>query len=218
MANRPVFVALEKFPYAKRIDVDFKFFPGFSEKQKRLSIDSLHKSFLERYSDKKILEISSKSRVELGVKLSAFNLQIFLPESDKKISVESAFQGSKIFENGGPYTDLFYKTSREAKKDFRIRNSGNLIAFRFFEKIFPIEPKTYFYDWLYINALNVNSDMKKEILNYDSFTDIEFNPKKSLNCQAKAAAVFVGLSKAGIIDDALKNENNFLKIVYQNQE
>lgn len=218
MANRPVYCALEKFPYVKRIDTEFKFFPGFSEKQKRLSINSLHKSFLEKFPDKKILEISSKSKVELGVKLSAFNLQITLPESDKKISVECAFQGSKIFESGGPYTDLFSKTSREAKKDYRIRSSGNLIAFKFFDHDFPIEPKTYFYDWLYMNALNANSDLKNEILKYDSFTDIEFNPKKSLNCQAKAAAVFVGLNNAAIIDDALKNEKNFLKIVYQNSK
>ena len=218
MANRPVYIALEKFPYVQRIDTEFKFFPGFSEKQKRLSINSLHKSFLEKFPDKSVLEISSKSEVELGVKLSAFNLQIPLPEPDKKISVECAFQGSKIFENGGPYTDLFYKTSREAKKDSRIKNSGHLIAFKFFDYIFPLEPKTYFYDWLYINALNANSNLKNEILQYDSFTDIEFNPKKSLNCQAKAAAVFVGLNRSGIIGDALKNAENFLKIVYQNSK
>ena len=144
-------------------------------------------------------------------------MKICLPD-DKKISVECAFQGSKIFENGGPYTDLFYKTSREAKKDSRIKNSGKLIAFKFFEKIFPLEPKTYFYDWLYINALNANSNLKNEILQYNSFTDIEFNPKKSLNCQAKAAAVFVGLNRAEIIDDSLNNEKNFLKIVYQNSK
>lgn len=168
--------------------------------------------------DKSVLEISSKSEVELGVKLSAFNLQILLPESDKKISVECAFQGSKIFKNGGAYTDLFYKTSREAKKDSRIRSSGNLIAFKFFDYNFPIEPKTYFYDWLYINALNENFDLKNEILKYDSFTDIEFNPKKSLNCQAKAAAIFVGLNNSGMIDEALNNEKNFLKIVYQNSK
>ena len=218
MANRPVYVALKKFPYVQRIDTEFKFFPGFSEKQKRLSINSLHKSFLERFPDKSVLEISSKSEVKLGVKLSAFNLQISLPEPDKKISVECAFQGSKIFENGGPYTDLFYKTSREAKKDSRIKNSGHLIAFKFFDYIFPLEPKTYFYDWLYINALNANSDFKNDILKYDCFTDIEFNPKKSLNCQAKAAAVFVGLNRAEIIDDSLNNEKNFLKIVYQNSK
>ena len=215
MANRPVYVALNFYPYVKRIDTEFKFFPGFSAKQKKLSINSLHKSFLEKYPDKNILEISSKGEIELGVKLSAFNLQILLPDSDKKISVECAFQGSKIFENGGAYTDLYYKTSREAKKDSRIKSSGKLIAFKFFEHDFPTEPKTYFYDWLYINALNSNADIKNKILEYDSFTDIEFNPKKSLNCQAKAAAIFIGLSNSGKIDYALKNEKTFLEIVYK---
>lgn len=215
MANRPIYVAMENFPYVKRINVEFKFFPGFSAKQKRLSIASLHKSFLETHSDKSVLEISSKSEVELGVKLSAFNLQIFLPESEKNISVENAFQGSKIFENGGPYTDLLYKTAREAKKDERIRTSGNLIAFKFFTLEFPIDPKTYFYNWLYINALNKHLNFKNEIMNYDCFTDIEFNPQKSLNCQAEAAAVFVGLNKAGLLEEALKDEKNFLKIVYK---
>lgn len=32
-------------------------------------------------------------------------------------SVECAFQSSKVFENGGAYTDLLYKTSREAKDE-----------------------------------------------------------------------------------------------------
>ena len=34
---------------------------------------------------------------------------------------------------------------------------------------------------------------------YDAFTDIEFNPDKSLNCQARAAAMFVALNREGLI-------------------
>lgn len=49
---------------------------------------------------------------------------------------------------------------------------------------------------------------------YTAFTDIEFNPLKSLNCQAKAVAVFVGLSKANLLKTALTSEANFLEIVY----
>ena len=218
MANRPVYVALEKFPYVKRVDVEFKYYSGFSAKQKILSIRSLHAAFKNLYPEKSVLEISSKSENPLGVNLSAFNLKIKSANSDKAFSVESAFQSSKVFEHGGPFKDLLNKSSREAKTDSRLKNSGALKAFKYFDKEFPLEPKTYFYDWLYINALNANSNLKNEILKYDSFTDIEFNPKKSLNCQAKAAAVFVGLNRAGIIDDALKDEKNFLKIVYQNSK
>ena len=214
MANRPVYLAKDVPPYVERVDTDFKFYSGFSVQQKRLSIKSLHDSFKAAYPNKNLLEISSKSENTLGVKLSAFNLKIFHEDSGKVFSVESAFQGSKVFESGGPYVDLLNKTSREAKQDERIRNGGKLTAFKFFDETFPLEPKTYFYDWLYINALSLNSDLAEELLQFDAFTDIEFNPKKSLNCQAAAAAIFVGLNRANLIDDALSRKEDFLKIVY----
>lgn len=214
MANRPVYLATDIKPYVEKVDVDFKFYNGFSTKQKILSIKSLHDAFKEIYPDKNVLEISSKSPDPLGVKVSAFNLQFRYHNSDKSFSVESAFQSSKVFENGGPYVDLLEKNSRDAKKDSRIKAGGNLIAFKFFGEVFPFEPQTYFYDWLYINALNANAEWAKEILQYDAFTDIEFNPKKSLNCQAAAAAIFVGLSRAYLICDALKSKEDFLEIIY----
>ena len=42
--------------------------------------------------------------------------------------------------------------------------------------------------------------MGEEIQNYNAFTDIEFNPEKSINCQARAAAIYVGIAKAGLLD------------------
>ena len=52
------------------------------------------------------------------------------------------------------------------------------------------------------------------MLCYDAFTDIEFNPKKSINCQAQAAAVYVSLEKQGLLLEALKSKEAFLNIVY----
>ena len=98
--------------------------------------------------------------------------------------------------------------------DPRLKSSGKLIGFQFFDKLFPLEPKNFFYDWLYINALIRQENLAEEILNFDAFTDIEFNPKKSLNCQARAAAVFVGLTRAGLINTVLETKKNFLKIIY----
>lgn len=217
MANRPVYVAKNTPPFVEIVNVDFKFYNGFSMKQKRLSINSLHDAFKENYPQMNILEISSKSENPLGVKISAFNLEFFHKDSGKSFSVESAYQAGKIFEGGGPYVDLLNKTSRKAKKDERIKNSGKLTGFKFFDEVFPLEPTTFFYDWLYINALNLNENLAEEILNFDAFTDIEFNPKKSLNCQASAAAIFVGLSRANLINDALSRKEDFLQIVYPNK-
>ena len=80
------------------------------------------------------------------------------------------------------------------------------------------EPKTAFYDWLYLNALNyniANSDnpIYKEVLNYNAFTDIEFNPKKSINCQARSCALYVSLVKKDLLDIALESEKAFLDII-----
>lgn len=214
MAQRPVYVSMDYVPFVKTENVEFKFFNGFSDTQKTRSIESLHAAFLAKNPNLHLLEISSKSSVPLGVKLSAFNLQIVLPKSGKSVSVESAFQSSKVFEGGKQFVDLLSKSSRDAKRDPRLRESGRLVAFKFFGHEFSLEPKTYFYDWLYINALYRQDDLAKEVLNYNAFTDIEFNPKKSLNCQAKAAAIFVGLARAKLIDDAVRNKEKFLEIVY----
>lgn len=213
MAIRPIYHSLTYFPYCEIVNTDFVYHSGFSVIQKQKSIHSLHEAYVKLFNHRRIIDISSKSTSELGVKLSAFNLMI--PTKKYTFSVECAFQGSKVFERGGPYTDLIFKTSREAKTDLRLKESGKLIAFNFFRTEYPLEPKDYFYNWIYINALHLNKELAKQILEYDSFSDIEFNPQKSINCQAKAAAIYVGLSNAGKIKTALESRDNFLNVVYK---
>lgn len=213
MAIRPVFVVSLDDRYCIRENVKFEFFSGFSDKQKKRSICSLHEEYLKDNKGKKILEISSKSEDELGVKLSAFNLMI-KTKNGKEFSVESVFQASKVFESGGPYKDLLGVSSRKAKTDERLKNSGRVIAFQIDGKEFETEPKTYFYNWLYINTLNLHDELTKQLVEYDAFTDIVFNPQKSINCQAEAAAIYVSLVKQGLLEEALKSKNRFKEIVY----
>jgi type I restriction enzyme M protein len=217
MAKRPVYLVgdnLEEF--VKEREIEFEWFSGFSISQKKKSIQSFHKNIKEKYPKYKILEISTKSESELGVKLSAFNLMIV--GKNKKYSVESAFQGSKIFEKGGPYRDLFYMSSKEAKQDERLKSSGKLIAFDFFGTRWELEPKTLFYDWLYINTVAKNSKLAEKIIEYDAFTDIEFNPKKSVNNQAKAAALYVFLHRNNLLQIALSSPDGYKKIIKGNYE
>lgn len=199
MANRPVFIASSSDSELVRVEnFEFNWFPGFSISQKQKSIESLHRSFLEKYEGKRVLEISSKSESELGVSLSAFNLQIEL-SSGHKASVESLYQASKVFEKGGPFVDIRYKTSLEAKRDERLKASGEVIGFMHKRERWDIEPKTAFYNWLYLNVLNLNDDLKNEVVQYDAFTDIEFNPKKSFSCQAEAIALYVSMRRKGLL-------------------
>lgn len=194
MAKRPIFIPHKEGPSrVSEIKVDFEWFPGFSLQQKQRSIASLHESANVSFGLSPLLEISSKSSSATGQALSAFNLTLDDPVLGHSASVEAAFQGSKVFEHGGPYTDLYEKTAREARGDTRLKESGNLRFFQFGEKRWSLEPKTAFYDWLYLRALRQHPDLAERLLDYAGFTDIEFNPKRSINCQARSAALYVSL-------------------------
>lgn len=53
MAVRPVFVVSLDNQYCIRENIEFEFFNGFSEKQKRRCINSLHQSYLKENPGKK---------------------------------------------------------------------------------------------------------------------------------------------------------------------
>ncbi len=209
MANRPIFTPdFNGFPFVETVDIEFKWYSGFAKSQMQKTIVSLHEA-AEKQGIAPVLEISRKSASRLGVSLSAFILTLETPRG-QKMSVECAYQGSKVFENGGPYHDLYSVSSRSAKTDERLRNSGELIAFNFCGENFPIEPKTAFYDWLYITALcQKKKDMMQQLESFLGFSDIVFNPNRSLNCQARAAALFVSLSKNGLIDEQIFSDKNY---------
>ena len=199
MATRPVFMPSSKPPYLTAWNAEFVYNGGFAVSQKQKNITAIHDVFHACYPDKKVLEISSKSMQEGGTELSAFHLRKYVPSLGKSIPVENVFQAGKVFRNGGPYTDLLHVSPKEAKRDERLRTSGQLVAFRFEGKDFPLQPQTAFYDFLYMNALLENENLAKVVLEYDAFTDVEFNPEKSINCQAKSAAMFVSLQRSGLV-------------------
>lgn len=214
MAERPLFIpAYEGRSLVETKFVDFEWSPGLSLSQKQKSIDSLHAAASRQFNIGTMLEVSSKSREPLGIELSAFNLSITTVKHNRKMSVECAYQGSKLFENGGPYVDIFNKTSREAKKDARLFSSGRLVGFQFFGEVWELNPLTAFYDWLYINALKKQSSLVEGLLRYAAFTDIEFNPGRSVNCQAYSVALFLSLRRRNLLDEATSSKASFLRIV-----
>ncbi len=212
MAKRPVFVAFDKdIPYFDIYNIDFVWNPGMSISQKQKNIKALHDAFKERCPGRDVLEISSKSMQDGGIELSAFNLCKFVPELGRAVPVECVYQSGKVFEGGGPFTDLLTGTSKAAKQDNRLRTSGRLMNFSFDGVYFPKKPRFLFYTYLYVNALLENENLAEKVLRYDAFTDIEFSPNASANCQAMAAAIFVSLYKLGKLD-LLKNPKDFANL------
>ena len=144
--------------------------------------------------------------------MSAFNLT-YENASKRKYSVECIFQSSKVFQSGGPYKDLLDVTSLKAKRDSRLKESGHLIGFSSNGKEWSTEPKTLFYDWVYINALDKKIDLVESVMDYQAFTDIEFNPQKSINCQAYSVALYISLKNKGLLNDVLKDPEIYKELI-----
>lgn len=214
MARRPIFIPRESGDLLVQTEfVDFAWSPGMAVSQKQKSISALHSAARERALCIRPLEVSSKSQNSIGVRLSAFNLKGSTAKQDRAFTVETLFQSSKVFELGGPFRDIISKDSAEAKKDPRLKESGRLVEFNLFGEAWPLEPKTAFYDWVYINTLIKNSSLAEDVGGYDAFTDIEFNPEKSINCQAYSVALFVALKSRGLVELAMKDKESYFKLI-----
>ena len=155
MAERPVFIPAPQSPeLVKELFVTLKWHSGFARVQKERNIDALHAAAAQ-LGVAPLLEISTKSPLKTGRHMSAFHMTV-PTKCCGRIKLELAFQGSKVFDHGGPYTDLYFKGEREigqAKRDPRLQSSGRLVKFCFEGLDFPLEPKTAFYDWLYCTFL-----------------------------------------------------------------
>ncbi|HPL81103.1 MAG TPA: hypothetical protein PLU23_01245 [Anaerolineaceae bacterium] len=210
MAKRPIFIPSEDSSvlYEER-EVEFEWYPGFALAQKQKSIESLHIEARKKGYEK-VLEISTKSPLALGRSLSAFNLMLKIQGINAP--VENFFQSSKVFEMDGPFEDLLQCSPKEAKRDKRLVTSGKLIKFSFFGDDWGLLPMTAFYDWLYIKALSQQEDLSNDFLDYSAFTDIEFNPNKSINCQARSAAIFVTLVRQSLLNRVLESKDFFISL------
>jgi hypothetical protein len=212
MAERPVFIPSPSAPgLVRELSCQLEWHSGFAPIQKKKNIKALHESAAQAgYSP--LLEISTKSEEKLGQHLSAFHLNAPTPRG-RQIPLECAFQGSKVFERGGPYTDLYLADPRAAKRDERLRNSGGLTGFDFEGLKFPLNPKTAFYDWLYAKALFPHREWLDRLRKYAGFTDIEFNPQRSINCQARSCALFVSLRSKDLLESAVQSPECFLSVM-----
>lgn len=221
MAIRPVFLP-DQQRLVREESVEFKWYPGFSVEQKRRSIRALHEAVRNSSEVQRILEVSTKSEEPsdsdgeaLGQQLSAFRLRKMLPDGNSTC-LEAAFQGSKVFADGNQLTELYFNhNGYDVKRIMRPWQETPLSKFRFGTEDWPLDPRSAFYDWLYIRALREHpkfDEIQHGLRQCDAFTDIEFNPKKSFNCQARSCALFVALAERSALDET-QTRDGFLKVL-----
>lgn len=211
MAKKLIFIVNEENSVEEKI-VEYKYIAGNSSLQKSKNVCSLHDSIKKEFNGQ-ILEISSKSYFDIGKELSAFNLKV--EYKGKKIPIENIYQSSKVFENDEQFTEILNYSPLEAKRCMYKSKNKKIVSFRFDDKNYPITPSTLYYNYIYCRALKQNHHLIKEIIKYNIFTDIEFNYIYSVNCQARAVAIYLSLYKNGLLEEALSSIKKFERIVYK---
>jgi hypothetical protein len=68
---------------------------------------------------------------------------------------------------------------------------------------------------LYLYALRDHADYLQRLYQYDGFSDIEFNPKKSYSCQARTCAMLVSLLKKHLFPEIVYDRALFLETLKQ---
>lgn len=216
MATRPIFAPLKgrrshdgknnRGPLYETIPIELTWNGGFAVSQKQKNIVTLHEN-AKAIGISSVLEISTKSMQEVGRRLSAFNLKIDVFGTMK--CLESVYQSSKVFAGSGQHEFLMDLDPFQAKREIRNLADGPIIEFRFMGEKFATEPKNAFYDWLYIRAISPHDDWIRRNLTYVAYSDIEFTPNKSLNCQARAVAEYHALSQRGLSLECAQDFDKF---------
>lgn len=213
MATRPVFFpALPATAMRSGIVTqvfEFLWVPGQAHVQRQKCARSLQSAILAELPTARPLEISSKSDETLGVQLSALNLSFA-----DGVSVETRYQSAKCFTDGiGPFPEAVRLPAHEARAYVREQSEGKkLIAFNDHGQLWPLHTGSLFYYWLYGTALRANPDMAHRLTQYTCFSDIEFNPAKSVSTQAASAALFCSLHAFGQLETAFQLPETFLQL------
>ena len=240
-----------RWAYSER-EVEFDWYQGMSLAVKQRSSAAMAEAIVRWHpeAEDKILEVSTKSEnQELGRALSALNLQLVDEATGISHPVENWFQASKCFTRkdgspAGPYPELLkvdpvrakrYVSAGLTAKQVESYRSNPVFArihaelegasFAGFELDgvrYPTEPKSAFYDYLYVRALAQPQNAKLGYLlpSYRYFTDIEFNPRDAkgrtvrYNTQARSCAIFVALSRKDVLAEALVDIDSFIAAVH----
>lgn len=215
MATRPIFVPKSGYgPLIEEVPIEIQWHGGFATSQKQKNIAALHEKAAS-IGISPVLEISTKSQLEVGRRLSAFSLKLEVHGAMK--SLESVYQSGKVFQFSGQHETLMDLDPFAAKKEVRRLGEGPVVGFRFLGVDYDTEPKNAFYDWLYIKAIAPHEEWIRRNLSFAAYSDIEFNPSRSINCQGRAVAEFQALSLRGITMDCVHDFQRFQKLLMYSQ-
>lgn len=239
-AKRIAFLAVQNWvegqpAFIERV-VEFEWAMGQNFSKRQVSYLNMHDALIR---DNFVpLEISTKSKdYEFGKEMSAFNLslngyavenifqsykvfndggpylnllQVSPVQAKNSCCIQTRGSKKGCSNNKVEYENLdFYHLSTICEYCQK-RPHRHLVGFSNKKETWSSEPKSMFFDSIYITALIDNPNLSEALLNFNAFTDIEFNQKEiyskekgPFNCQARSCAIYVSMRNSGMDNDEI---------------
>ena len=102
MAVRKIYLSLPEYPYVKEVSVTFPWSNGSKHQNVQAVLDTFH----DVYPEVPALEVSLASAQPEGIHAAAMKLPLHLEALGQDVPVGIVYEAAKVFETGGPYTDL----------------------------------------------------------------------------------------------------------------
>lgn len=218
--------------------VEFVWHKGMALQQRQRSVASMHEAISRTTPNAATLEVSTRAvDYDLGKALSAFNLMLrgypvenvfqsakvttdggpysdilnLSPvEAKRDCRIQTRDSKADCQTNGVRYQGKsFFDADSGVCPACQSRPHRQLAAFKSRNFIWGLEPRSHFYDALYITAVlePANKALARRVADHDTFTDIAFNQKVPyaevgpFNCQARSCAIVTTLSRSGLTHD-----------------
>ena len=192
MAERPVFeVTTKGNAFVKYHSIQF------SWNSRNNGDETISDAFINRARKRfsnEVLDLSSNSKNELSKRISARHLTIQKNDEEEKV------------------IDIFNKSRLEVEEEkeggrFKVQQN----AYEYEGEHWPSWPRSAFYDFLCVQALNQQEDVHEELLEYQLFSDLRSVAGMKNIYHAGSVALFVSLKKRNLLETALTSKQDFLK-------
>ncbi len=146
----------------------------------------------------RVLEISSRGDEPLGRSLSAMRLRAADTDDNRGLPIGSIYQAAKCYGDRGPDPSPLPNGFDAKRRDRERGAAGPLNGFEHNGTFWPAASGSAFYDRLWIKAAGAaGAHPTQNLHGYAAFSDQFHRPGQSVACQARAAAMLVGLDRAG---------------------
>lgn len=189
----------------KMLEAHYESFGDKTKDDTHLTNHGLRKKIREFDNSYVPLDVSHRTDYDQGRVLNENNLKLTIGK--RSVSVRNMIKNCTIYQGNKHYDDFVETVEVDGVKKKRRTKLTRPIRYEYQDVIFALDQEQALVDALVFDALKSHPDLVKMLkeVGYNVFSDRQYSPERSSFCVADSLALYVALSKEGVLDDYYQN-------------